>query len=148
MSSEVDPLLPKNESAPEITGYGFSSKQRSKAHEVEEVDDNYRGFYVERERNEDNEGNDYEVDDRAPRDDAASTGGGSPITSLLGIFVFVVLFAFFISIGLGGGSSEQPQPEPVPKRPSPGQSIEARVARILDETPLIGLWSRSTILGH
>lgn len=134
MPSEVDPLLPRNESAPEITGYGFSTKQKHRGQEIEDVDDNYRGFYVERDNGPAND----DDDDRGLRETTSSSGAGGSLSSFLGIFIFIVLFAMFISIGLGAWG-DQPQPEPVPKRPSPGNSMDGRVAKILGETPLIGL---------
>lgn len=129
MSSEVDPLLPKNETAPEISGYGFSKQKRSA--DVQESDGH--GFLEQDNLDGDN-------GDGGSTSDDDSTSASS-LSSVCGIFVFVLTFALFIAIVVPGPLGErwnQPKPEPVPRPPSPGTSIGERVAKILDDTPLIG----------
>ncbi len=129
MASEADPLLPRNQPAPEISGFGFSKPNPSSAVTYEgappsyQIDDDYQGD------EQDNHSSSLE-----------STTTRSTLSTIFSIFMFVVLFAFVASIALPGGLNDrwggyQPSPEPVPRHPS--LIIEERVKNILHNTPLI-----------
>lgn len=115
MSSEVDPLLPKNEPAPEITGHGFSTKKTTSTEVI----------YDEISRPREDEDDDAQ----APPSDASAR---TAVSSIVSIFTVVVFIAFVLALYGSGGLATQPQP--IPKHP---ESIPARVSRILNETPLI-----------
>jgi membrane dipeptidase len=120
MPSEVDPLLPQNEPAPEIIGYGFSRRKQD-ASEITYVDDppSY----------------DDQVDARSTTSNEVSTK--SALSSIFSIFAVVVFFALVLSIlSPGGGSDDQPY-NPPPIHRQPARTIEQRVSRILEDTPLI-----------
>ncbi len=125
MSSEADPLLPRDPPAPEISGYGFSKPKAS-------VKANYEaGFPSYRHDN-------GQVEDEEDDDTNSITSSKSALSTICGIFTIVVLFAFVASIALPRGASGgngQPSPEPVPRHPS--SSINQRVDEILKGTPLI-----------
>lgn len=125
MSSEVDPLLPRNQPAPEISGYGFSKPNDS----VELASDDAPPTY----------GNDDGHEEDEEGSDSNSTSSNrSALSTICSIFTFVVLFAFVASIALSLGDSRgngQPSPEPVPGRPS--LTVQERVNAILNKTPLI-----------
>ncbi len=125
MSSEVDPLLPRNEPSPEISGYGYAKPNAS----VEVTDDDAPPSYWNDDGHEAHE----EDNDSSS---TTSTSTRSALSTFCSIFIFVLLFAFVASISLTGGlSNNQPSPEPVPGRPS--LTIEERVDEILNKTPLI-----------
>ena len=123
MVSELDPLLPRNEPSPEISGTGYS-RQRSSA----EVTYTEASAYY-------HDGEDAE-DAKSTASDTTSTK--SALSNILSIFSTVVLFALIIAVtsdrGLGLG---QLAPEPVPHPPGNATAIEQRVFKILEETPLI-----------
>jgi membrane dipeptidase len=109
---ELDPLLPQNEPAPEISGYGtksYTSYHASIRHDAPPA-------YESAEEDEDNVGG-QSVAQRA-------------LSSLAGIFTVVVFFAF-IALMLSP-SDWQPRPPPPPGH----NKIEERVERILHDTPL------------
>ena len=110
MSSELDPLLPSSKTAPEISGFGYTSDR------------------------------DIEIKEELERDDARQdvegtpTGIGSNILKTVSVlFVVVILFALIISVS----SSREPNPADDSSN-SASLSIEARVDAILEDTPLIG----------
>lgn len=120
MSSEVDPLLPRNEPAPEISGYGFSGRKQQSS-EITYADEP------------------PSYDDEA---DALSTTSNdvsakSALNTICSIFSIVVFFALvFAALSQGGARNEQPSyPRPEPRQPA--RTIEQRVSRILQDTPLI-----------
>jgi membrane dipeptidase len=128
MSSEVDPLLPRNRPAPEISGYGYSKPDTSLGVSHDGAPPSYP-----------NDGDD-EQDEDEDSISARLTSTRSALTTIFSIFAVIVLFAFVASIALPGGLSgnwggSQPSPEPVPDRPP--LTLEDRVNEILDKTPLI-----------
>jgi membrane dipeptidase len=128
MSAELDPLLPRNPPAPEISGYGYTKPNASVGVTYEEAPPY---------QNEDRHEEDEEDGDASS---TTSTSARSALSTTCIIFTFVVLFAFIASIALPGGLSNhrgdsQPSPEPVPGGPS--LTIEERVGEILSNTPLI-----------
>jgi len=126
MSSEVDPLLPRNQPAPEISGYGFSKPNDPIDANVGVTSDHFPPLY----RNDDDGEEDY--------DSNSTTSKSSALGSICSIFTFIVFLAFVASIALPLGDHEgngQPAPEPVPGRPI--LTIDERVDAILNQTPLI-----------
>lgn len=75
MPSEVDPLLPKNDPAPEISGYGYSELSRGQFESAE----------------------DPEYEESPPQADV------SPLKSILALFAVVVGFALLIAVLVPGG---------------------------------------------
>lgn len=125
MSSEVDPLLPRNKPAPEISGYGYTKPNASAEVTFEGAPPCYRNY--------DDSVKDEDVDDDTS---ATSPSAKSALGTICIIFIFVVLLVFVASIALPGGlGGSQPAPEPVPGRPP--STVEARVDQILNNTPLI-----------
>ncbi len=122
MPSEVDPLLPRNEPAPEISGYGFSRLKHS-------AEINYS-----------DEPPTYDNGEDAQSVSSTSTSTRSALSTICSIFTIVVFFALVIAALSPGGLNDDnpsapPQPEPVPRRPA--RTYEQRAASILNETPLI-----------
>jgi membrane dipeptidase len=125
MASEVDPLLPRGPSAPEITGYGFSKKDQPNA----EVQYDTPSYYY----------HDAEADDDEATPATPSTQ--SALSTIIVIFTAVVFFAFVIS-ALSSGDFEDSIPTPYPSPThtpgrSPAMTIRERAEKILNETPLI-----------
>lgn len=120
MPSEIDPLLPQNEPAPEIVGHGFS-RRKQESSEITYVDD--PPTYDDQE------------DARSTTSNDVSTK--SALSSICSIFTVVVFFALVLTVlSPGGIRDRQPfRPEPVPRRPA--RTIQERVSRILEDTPLI-----------
>ena len=124
MPQETDPLLPNNEAAPEIVGYGFSHKQKP-GHQ-KQLKNKYPSHVVEAVEEDNDKGADTRLGTNT-----------SPLATILTIFSVVVCFGLFLSIlisGQSGKAVKAPQDAP-PKRTS---SIASRVERILSEHPLIG----------
>ena len=114
MSSETDALLPKNPTAPEISGYGFS-----KSSEIHTDDD-----------------------DRYPQVDdgyesRTSEAGPSPLRTIVGLFTTVIVFGLVISFFVPGGLGHL-WDDTFKKHPHPHHTVDDRVTQILSETPLIG----------
>ena len=131
MTSELDPLLPHNQPAPEISGYGFSKPNPS-------VEATYNDAPLSS-RNDDG----YEEQERdADSGSSESNSTRSALSSICSIFTLIVLFAFVASVALLGGLNDnwggrQPSPEPVPGQPS--LTVGERVDEILKRTPLIDI---------
>jgi membrane dipeptidase len=125
MSSEVDPLLPRGPSAPEITGYGFSKKEQVG---VEVTYDTPSYYY-------------REVEDEEEETTPEVSSTSSALSTIVGLFTAVMFFAFIVvALSPGGFDDSRPSPEPVPTRTPdhrPATTIRERAERILDETPLI-----------
>lgn len=120
MPSEVDPLLPQNEPAPEISGDGFPRRKQDSS-EITYVDDppSY----------------DDQADARSTSSNDVSTKSAlSTICSLFGLVVFFALVIVALSPG-GGRDNEPSHPLPEPRRPA--RTIEQRVSAILQNTPLV-----------
>ena len=77
MSSEIDPLLPRGPSAPEISGHGFSKKEQPHA----EVSYDTPSYYYH---------DDEEEEERTP----AASSTRSALSTIIAIFTAVVFFAF------------------------------------------------------
>jgi len=114
MPSETDPL-PQGNSAPEITGYGFSQGSHPKYH--------YKGKDIE---------NEVFVEE-------AEDAGGESFDQILSLFLIVVLFGLSIALLVPKGLGDRWQ-GPTDDPPTNPQTIEARVNKILSENPLIGLY--------
>ena len=114
MPSETDPLLPNNEPAPEIVGYGFSRKSKQGRSYIFEAGD---------------EGGNKEPATQADTD-------ASPMRTIITVFIVVVGFALAISSLIAGkfGSTDQAPEVGPPKAPT---TITARVEKILAKNPLI-----------
>lgn len=124
MPSELDPLLPRNEPAPEIVGYGFSQKQKADAYDDSQYQ--YQAHVIE----SSNQERDKESEPEAGSDT-------SPLRTILTIFTTVVSFGLILSILISGEFGKSAKaPQIVPSKPS--SSITDRVERILSEHPLIG----------
>ena len=120
MPSELDPLLPRNEPAPEIVGYGFSQKQKADAHD--------ESPYSHESSNQER--------DKESSEPAAGTDT-SPLRTILTIFTIVISFGLILSALISGELGKSAKaPQIVPSKPS--GSITDRVERILSEHPLIG----------
>lgn len=122
MASETDPLLPQGDSAPEITGYGFSK----------ELNANYQ-------YNNEALENEVIVEEIGNQSYDQVETTSSPLRTLFSLFSIVVLFAFFITLLIPKGPGDRwhgPRNDP----PTNPQAIEARVNKILFENPLIGLY--------
>lgn len=116
-SSETDPLLPKGNTAPEISGYGFSKKPNSIRSEV--IDDV-----------EDIEDKSFELVNHTER-------GLSTLRILSALSAITVGLAILITLLVSGTwdalrDSLQGTPRDV------DSNIQARVDKILERNPLIG----------
>ena len=117
MPSETDPLLPRGNTAPEISGYGFSRPSKPQYQTQNEVLD-----YPE------------DIEDKSKQQSRPSYGDISLLRTILVIFVLVVGLAMFVSLLLPGAFE-------FPWKNAPEDDIltvKARVEKILSETPLIG----------
>ena len=124
MPSEVDPLLPRNEPAPEIVGYGFSQKQNADSYD--ESPYQYQARVSERS----DQHRDKESDPEAGTDT-------SPMRTILTIFTTVVAFGLILSVLISDRLGKSAKAPPmVPSKPS--NSLSGRVESILSEHPLIG----------
>ena len=135
MPSETDPLLPRGNTAPEISGHGFSKPSQSRYQ--------YQYQYQYQNQNQ----NQYQTQDevldhpkyienKSEQKARTSYGDISPLRTIFVIFVLVVGFAIVFSLLMPGAfdipwhSSKAPKDETL--------TVKARVDKILAETPLIG----------
>ncbi len=118
MPSETDPLLPRGNTAPEISGYGFSRPSESQ-YQVQNDIINYP----------------EETEDKIEQQARPNYGDISPLGILPVIFIIVVGLAIFISLLVP--AAFDPPWNKAPK--DDALTIKARVDKILAETPLIGL---------
>ena len=112
-----DPLLPQGESAPEISGHGFSNRPKRDygTHQVEVMD----------------RAEEYETKNE---EQAVQSSENMPVLRILiTMFMIVVGFAAFVTL-LFPKTFDVPWHSPK----SGPSSIKARVDKILSETPLIG----------
>ena len=127
--SELDPLLPQNEPAPEIQGHGYSKYRTfeglNSAEEYKEPPTrrNEEVHFASSHQNED------EYED-TPSTSMESTKAA--LNRIIGFFTVVVFMGFVIAI-LNPRATDQ-DPVAVPRGP---QTIEERVSEILYHTPLI-----------
>ena len=117
MPSETDPLLPRGNTAPEISGYGFSRPSESQNQIQNDILD-----YPE------------ELEDKSEQQARPSYGDISPLRTLFIIFIIVVGLAMSISL-LAPGVLDSPWNK-APK--DDALTVKARVDKILADTPLIG----------
>ena len=122
MPFETDPLLPKGNTAPEISGYGFSKPSESQYHQ-NEVLDSPQYEYIENE-------NESEQKARPSYTDI------SPLRTIFVILVVVVSLAMFFSLLMPGAFESPWNKNKAPK--DDALTVKARVDKILSETPLIG----------
>ena len=126
---ELDPLLPQNEPAPEIQGYGFSKyrgydgvqsgrEYREPPKQWEDIVQPRPGYQNE------------EDDDEVLSTNVNSTK--SALSRLVGFFSVVVFMALVVTF-LSPQTTDQ-DPLPLPRVP---HTIEGRVSAILEHTPLI-----------
>ena len=118
MPSETDPLLPRGNTAPEISGYGFSRPSESQYQIQNEI-------LVDPEDKE---------EDKGKQQARPSYGDISPLRILPVIFFIVVGLAIFVSLLIPGAFD-------APRNKAPKDdalTVKARVDKILAETPLIG----------
>lgn len=117
MPSETDPLLPRGNTAPEISGYGFSRPSESQYQIQNEVLD-----YPE------------DIEDKSEQRAPPSYGDISPLRTILALFIIVVGLAMFVALLIPGAWN--PPWNKAPK--DDAVTVKARVDKILAETPLIG----------
>ena len=117
MPSETDPLLPRGNTAPEISGYGFSRPSESR-------------YQIQ------NEALDYpeDIEDKSEQRVPPSYGDISPLRTILALFIVVVSLAMFVALLIPGAWN--PPWNKAPK--DDAVTVKARVDQILAETPLIG----------
>ena len=131
MPSETDPLLPRGNTAPEISGHGFSKPSQSQYQNQNQ----YQNQYQNQTQDEVLDYPEY-IEDKNEQKPRASYGDISPLRTIFVIFVLVVGLAMFVSLLMPGAfefpwhSSKAPKDDVL--------SIKARVDKILAETPLIG----------
>ena len=118
MPSEIDPLLPRGNTAPEISGYGFSRPAKTQYQTTQ------------------NEVLDYpkDIENKSEEQSRPTYGDISLLRTILIIFVVVVGLAMFVSLLLPGAFA-------FPWNNTPKDdvlTVKARVEKILSETPLIG----------
>ena len=130
MPSETDPLLPRGNTAPEISGHGFSQSPQSSQSQ-------YQYQYQNQNQSQD-EVFDYPkyVENKSEQKARPNYGDISLLRTIFVIFVIVVGLAIFVSL-LMPGAFEIPWLSPkAPK--DDALTVKARVDKILAETPLIG----------
>ena len=117
-TSETDPLLPKGATAPEISGYGFSTASKKTPHEIIEESDT------------------MQIGEETVEGEEAESvyRGFAPFRILITLFSIVVGLAVFITLIIPGSWDILRPPSK-----TTGPTISARVDKILRETPLIGL---------
>lgn len=120
MSTELDPLLPQNEPAPEISGNGYDWMKKRR--------NDYQTHV----------GEDTENDKDAARDVDSSSAGASPLRTIVAMFISVVGLGLLISFVLSDGFHGKWR---LPQSPIvPNNSLTARVDKILSENPLFGIY--------
>jgi membrane dipeptidase len=118
-NSELDPLLPRNDPAPEILGIGFTSTKYTGGVSYSDVPPIYQSHQDEEEAQED--------------DSSPSTSTKTALSTVISIFSVVVFFAF-VALLL---SPKDPDFDwPLPSRPSGKRTVKERVTSILEGTPL------------
>ena len=120
MVSETDPLLPKGNTAPEISGPGFFKPKIVRASEDAS----------------------YPHHSKTSADVTVSAGqsktnGKSPLTTIIALFTTVVGIAGVIAL-LFPGALRSPSGKGERATPPDHHDINARVEKILSQTPLIG----------
>ena len=111
MPSELDPLLPKNKPAPEISGDGFDHN----APEIQDPEEQKRRVVDE--------------------EDLNMVSSSSPLRTLVTLFTVVVGFGILLSLLVPGGLGIS---WPWGKPSKGSTNIQERVSKIMRENPLIG----------
>lgn len=125
MASETDPLLPRGNTAPEISGFGFSRPSKLQYQIQNEVFD-----YPE------------DIEDKSEQQARPSYGDISLLRTFLVVFIIVVGLAMLASLLIPGAFDS-----PWKKAPRDvASTVKARVDKILAETPLIGLPAFSFVI--
>ena len=117
MPSETDSLLPRGNTAPEISGYGFSRPSKPQYQIQNEVLD-----YAE------------DTEDKSEERVTPSYGDVSPLRIFFVMFIIVVGLAMFVSLLMPRAFN--PPWNKAPK--DEALTLKARVDKILADTPLIG----------
>ena len=118
---ELDPLLPRNEAAPEIQGIGYSRTKSSNEINYGGAPPAYKPYQA------------YE-EEAADEDESPATSTRSALSTIISIFTVVVFFAF-VALLLVPDDTDSDGPLPSPPRSD--QTVEERVTSILTGTPLI-----------
>ena len=127
MPSETDPLLPRGNTAPEISGHGFSKPSQSQYQ--------YQDQYQYQTQDEVLDYPEY-IENKSEQKARASYGDISPLRTIFVIFVLVVGLALFVSLLMPGAFEIPWHSSKAPK--DDALTVKARVDKILAETPLIG----------
>ena len=127
MPSETDPLLPRGNTAPEISGHGFSKHSQSQYQ--------YQYQYQYQTQDEVLDYPEY-TENKSEQKARASYGDISPLRTIFVIFVLVVGLAIFVSLLMPGAFEIPWHSSKAPK--DDALTVKARVDKILAETPLIG----------
>ena len=133
--SEIDPLLPQNDPAPEIQGYGYSRYKGYEgvqaAQEYKEPPKQWEDIVQPTQAYQNQEVEDEDADDTRSTSMDSTKGA---LNRIIGFFSIVVFMGFIIAFLSPRTIVEDPIPLPHPKIP---QTIEERVSAILEHTPLI-----------
>ena len=125
MPSETDPLLPRGNTAPEISGHGFSKPSQYQ----------YQYQYQYQTQDEVLDYPEY-IEDKSEQKSRVNYGDISPLRTIFVIFVLVVGFAMFVSLLMPGAFQIPWNTSKAPKHDA--LTVKTRVEKILAETPLIG----------
>ena len=117
MPSELDPLLPHNEPAPEISGNGFRR-----------IDTKNRSYVAQ----------EVESGEHFGEDVRSHGGGASPLRITMALFTCVVGLGFLVSLLSSGGLARSWRP-PASVPEDPHLDLSSRVDRILSQNPLFGI---------
>lgn len=134
MSSETDPLLPKGNSAPEITGFGFSRPLTNRADLYNEAIQTY---------NQDPEEEEEDLPEYSAQNNEASQRqrdiASAPCHTFAGLFSVVIIIAVIITIFNPGVLDIiwDPSDWAAPWDPNTPGGLATRVSKILTSTPLI-----------
>ena len=126
MPSETDPLLPQGNTAPEISGHGFSK------HSHQSQSQSQYHYQTQDEVLDHPEYTEHKSEQKA----LANYGDISPLRTIFVIFVLVVGLAMFVSLLMPGAFEIPWSTSKTPK--DEALTVKARVDKILAETPLIG----------
>ena len=125
---ELDPLLPRNDPAPEISGSGWRRTKSSGEVTYDNASSNYGSAPPPAYKS-------YQEDEQEAEEETSSpsTSTRTALSTILSIFTVVVFFAF-VALLL---SPDQDIEWPRPSRPRTGRTVQERVTSILKGTPLI-----------
>ncbi|KAJ9623705.1 hypothetical protein H2204_011107 [Knufia peltigerae] len=120
-TTEIDPLLPHNEPAPEIQGHGFSRYHGYAGIQAQEHEPEVKRW----------------PDDGDEQDDARSvtTRAARSASEGIGLLFMMIVFFMVVLAVLRPKFGDEKKPLPLPTKPP--QTIADRVSNILSHTPLI-----------